>query len=204
MTQGSLPALPWLGLGLDQLASQGWFWAENALPESWVQRVNGQLDQRGLEGGFRDAAIGRGARTHMNGEVRRDQICWVEHGDALDHASGIWELVETLRCQINRDLFAGLSSFEGHFSIYPPGGFYRRHTDTFRDDDRRFLTLIIYLNTSWRAVDGGQLRLYISGQDYVDISPRAGTVVMFRARQFPHEVLESTRMRRSFTGWFKV
>jgi 2OG-Fe(II) oxygenase superfamily len=60
----------------------------------------------------------------------------------------------------------------------------------------RKLTLILYLNENWSTEDGGSLRIYSnrSGRDsdsdsdidsdinydYVDISPKIGTLVMFR------------------------
>ena len=34
---------------------------------------------------------------------------------------------------LNRDLFLGLEDFESHFAMYPPGAFYLKHVDRFRD-----------------------------------------------------------------------
>ena len=57
----------------------------------------------------------------------------------------------------------------------------------------------------WTEDDGGCLRLYTDGggeeapagaaPSYVDVEPKAGTLVVFRSDLVPHEVLDTTAPR---------
>ena len=99
-----------------------------------------------------------------------------------------------------------LFDFEAHVTMYPPGSFYVRHLDRFRDAPHRAVTAILYLNPAWTPDDGGALRLHLPGPDGGeiphDVVPQAGTLVTFLSAEIPHEVLPTRRERLSFTGWF--
>ena len=97
----------------------------------------------------------------------------------------------------------GLFSFEGHYALYPPGAFYRRHRDRFRDDDARLLSCVSISMMAWTAADGGALRLYLPGKDTCDVLPIGGTLVCFLADRHEHEVLPATRDRLAIAGWFR-
>ena len=60
--------------------------------------------------------------------------------------------MDSLREALNRGLFLGLEDFECHFALYPPGAFYRKHVDRFRDDDRRMVSAVIYLNDAMQQL----------------------------------------------------
>jgi SM-20-related protein len=96
-----------------------------------------------------------------------------------------------------------LFAFEGHYALYPPGAFYRRHRDRFRDDDGRVLSCVLYLNQDWDAGDGGTLRIHLDGGDTRDVLPAGGTFACFLADRFEHEVLPATRERLAISGWFR-
>jgi SM-20-related protein len=115
--------------------------------------------------------------------------------------------METLRENFNRTQYLGLTELESHFTIYPPGAFYRRHLDRFRGSEQRQISSILYLNQGWSHEHGGQLRLYLDETDdaaYLDIEPAGGTLVLFLSDRFWHEVLPATRQRMSLTGWFRT
>jgi len=103
---------------------------------------------------------------------------------------------------LNQSRFLGLLSFEGHYAIYPPGAFYRRHRDRFRDDDTRVLSCILYLNEGWRRADGGALRIHLGEGVVRDVLPAAGTLACFLAERYEHEVLPTSRERLAVSGWF--
>ena len=90
---------------------------------------------------------------------------------------------------LNRAFFLGLEDYESHFALYPPGAFYQKHLDRFRDDDRRTLSAVFYLNADWQPEQGGALRLYPEGGGELDVLPTAGTLVLFMSAELPHEVL---------------
>ena len=111
--------------------------------------------------------------------------------------------MDTLRGELNRQLFLGLEDFECHFALYEPGAFYQKHVDRFRDDDRRAVSAVLYLNEEWLAEQGGALRLYPEGVEPRDVLPQLGTLAVFLSANLPHEVLPATRERLSLTGWFR-
>ena len=110
--------------------------------------------------------------------------------------------LERLRFALNQSQFLGLLSFEGHYAIYPPGAFYRRHRDRFRDDDARVLSCVLYLNDAWTLADGGALRIHLGGGQLRDVLPAGGTLVCFLAERYEHEVLPTARERLAVSGWF--
>jgi len=126
----------------------------------------------------------------------------LEEGDApiCDTYMGV---MDGLRLAMNRSLFLGLEDFESHFAMYPPGAFYLKHVDRFRDDDRRMVSAVIYLNDAWLPEHGGQLRMYLKGGVEYDVVPTGGCLVVFLSGEVPHEVLPATRERLSLTGWFR-
>lgn len=111
--------------------------------------------------------------------------------------------MESLRIAMNRRLFLGLEDFESHFALYPPGAFYLKHLDRFRDDDRRMVSAVLYLNQAWLPEHGGHLRMYLEDRGDYDVLPTGGCLVVFLSGEIPHEVLPATRDRLSLTGWFR-
>lgn len=191
-----------LGAILDDLASHGWSQQRLPLPAARLGALADECRQRYASGAMSRAAIGRGqGQTHDN-SVRGDHIQWLNPGESatVDQYLG---LLDTLREALNRELFLGLEDYECHFALYPPGSFYRRHLDRFRDDDRRTVTTVFYLNEDWQAADGGQLRIELPDGRTHEVLPEAGTLVVFMSADFPHEVLAARRERLSITGWYR-
>jgi SM-20-related protein len=155
-------------------------------------------------GAFHAAGVGRG-QAQVRSEIRGDHVLWVEEERAGPAVQGILTRLERLRQTLNRELFMGLNDLELHFAAYPPGTGYQRHLDRFRDDDRRTLTVILYLNPpDWSAEDGGQLLFWTAeNAPPLKILPAGGTLVTFLSDRFWHQVLPARRQRLSLTGWFR-
>jgi SM-20-related protein len=166
-----------------------------------VASLRADLQRLRLEGRFHPAGIGRGSELHTNAQVRRDEISWLERADGT--VPELWQKLEEVRTEINRELFMGLVDFEGHYARYPSGGFYQRHRDSFRLVSSRVISVVLYLNEGWKEEDGGRLRVYAGENGFTDIDPVGGTLVCFLSCQTEHEVLPSTRERLSLAGWFK-
>jgi SM-20-related protein len=134
--------------------------------------------------------------------VRGDHIQWLEPGQhpACDE---YLQALDELRMALNQGLYLGLEDFEGHFALYPPGAFYQKHVDRFRDDDRRAVSVVFYLNDDWQAEQGGALRLYLPNGETRDVLPHAGSLLVFLSADMPHEVLPASRDRLSLTGWLR-
>ena len=149
------------------------------------------------------ARVGRATSSMRDTTVRGDAILWLDETNADANERALLASLESLRLAVNSRLWLGLFDFEGHYACYPPGAFYARHRDRFRDQDTRTLSFILYLNDDWADAAGGALRLYRDDGAALDVMPRGSTVVTFLADRFPHEVLPATRPRWSFTGWFR-
>ena len=173
------------------------------LPAPIVAALAMEARRRDAAGEFRAARIGRGKDRVERGDIRGDRTLWLDEQAPAPAEIALWHTLETLRVALNESTYLGLFAFEGHYALYPPGAFYRRHRDRFHDDDARVLSCVIYLNEAWTAADGGALRLHVSASDAYDILPVGGTLVCFLADRYEHEVLPATRERLAITGWFR-
>ncbi|WP_459208282.1 2OG-Fe(II) oxygenase [Pseudomonas sp. MLB6B] len=187
---------------VDDLAQRGWSRQPLFLPAELTRALAADCLRRSAQGELSPAAIGRGDAQTVREAVRGDQTQWLEPGEtqACDRYLAV---MDSLRLDLNRGLFMGLEDFECHFALYPPGAFYRRHLDRFRDDDRRTVSTVLYLNEAWQPGDGGELRLFLGERDVLDVAPVAGSLVVFLSGEVPHEVLATQRERLSLTGWFR-
>lgn len=186
---------------VDDLAERGWSQQDLFLPDDLTRALAAECRQRAAEGELAPAAVGRGPFSEIREGIRGDRIQWIEPGQA--QACDLYlGLMDSLREAMNRGLFLGLEDFESHFALYPPGAFYLKHVDRFRDDDRRMVSAVLYLNDDWLPDQGGQLRMYLDGAEH-DVLPRGGCLVVFLSGDIPHEVLPATRDRLSLTGWFR-
>jgi SM-20-related protein len=184
------------------LAAQGWALSDDFLPPDAVTALADEAAALWSAGRFQAAAVGRGAQRKVRQEIRGDATLWLDDDTLTAAQSRYWEAMEALRREMNRSLFAGLSAFEAHYAVYPPGAAYETHVDAFAGSSERAVSCSLYLNPDWRAADGGELRLHTAG-GHVDVVPRAGVFVVFRSQDVPHEVLPAARHRFSVTGWFR-
>ena len=191
---------------IDQLVEEGWVVLPDFFPLEQMRELREQAQAQWDAGDFHAAGIGRGQELNVNESIRNDHVQWLERTDC--GALGDYQaFIEDLRQSLNRALYLGLFEFEVHFAMYPPGAFYRRHLDNFQGTTARKVTAILYLNEDWHEGDCGQLRLYTDHgkpNDYVDIFPHAGQLVLFMSSRFWHEVLPARCERFSLTGWLRT
>ncbi len=153
--------------------------------------------------GWQQAAIGRANKRTTNTHVRQDRIRWLNPAQPIE--AEYLAMMETLRTQLNRELFMGLFDYECHLAHYPKGAFYRKHVDAFKGRSNRILSSVFYLNPDWQAGDGGELVIYgHQGEILERVLPEAGKLVLFLSDVFVHEVLAGNRDRYSITGWFRT
>ena len=154
---------------------------------------------------FHPATVGQGKQQRLENSVRGDHIFWIDkpaQGSGLMHYLAS---LDKLKQHLNQGLFLGLQDHEAHIAVYPEGTYYRRHLDQFKNDDRRSVSVILYLNEQWQPEDGGQLRIYTGENDdeHIDVWPLAGQLVVFLSQRFEHEVMPAGRQRLSITAWLK-
>lgn len=199
-------ARPSIALAVQEIAERGFAVISNVLPADLVSELRAHCLASWHEGAFRIAGVGRGASLRVRPEIRNDSVLWLGEEWGGGALRGYRDVLEELRLAVNQALFLGLVEFEGHLSVYPPGAYYRRHLDQFRDVGLRALTCILYLNNGWAPEDGGKLRIFFDKDalsPYLDVEPMGGTFVSFLSADFFHEVLPARKPRLALTGWFK-
>ncbi|RMS12163.1 2OG-Fe oxygenase family oxidoreductase [Pseudomonas coronafaciens pv. coronafaciens] len=187
---------------VDDLAASGWSQQNIFLPEALTLELEQECRKRAAEGELEPAGVGKGPALEVREGIRGDRIQWLEAGQ-VQCCDSYLELMDSLREALNRGLFLGLDDYESHFALYPPGAFYLRHVDRFRDDDKRVVSAVLYLNNAWLPEHGGQLRMYLKDDLAYDVQPTGGCLVVFLSGDIPHEVMPATRDRLSLTGWFR-
>lgn len=187
---------------VDDVAEHGWSVQPLFAPQALTLQLADECRTRAAQGALAPASVGRGRAQTLREGIRGDHIEWLEAGQsaACERYLG---LLDELRVALNRGLYLGLEDYESHFALYPPGAFYRKHVDRFQDDDRRAVSVVLYLNADWQAEQGGALRLYLADGETRDVLPQAGCLAVFLSAEMPHEVLPATRERLSLTGWFR-
>lgn len=185
------------------LSATGYSVLPNVLPLSLLDKLSSHV-QTMSAADFKKAGIGRDSEHQLNQVVRSDEICWINNDS--DAGTDWLEWVESLQTFFNRRLFLGLFSSESHYAHYGPGDFYKKHSDAFKGEANRVLSMVVYLNRDWLAEEGGELLIYTGEetQATIKVTPSFGTVVVFLSEDFPHEVLPARRDRFSIATWFRV
>lgn len=192
---------------LTSLAEQGWAVSDDLIEHQLHSRLFEQCRQAWEHQGFMQAGIGRGNDRRVHTEIRGDAIYWLEPERAQFAVLDFLMWTETLRQELNRELFAGLHSSEFHFARYPAGQGYKKHMDQHRGQYSRKISLVLYLNPAWTAADHGELCLYApddAKREIQRVLPQPGRLVLFRSDLVPHEVQPCAQTRWSLTGWFRT
>ncbi len=170
----------------------------------FAAEVRREMDRLRSAGMFTAANVGKGRAAHQEPETRGDGTFWFDPLALSPAQAGLAAFVESIRGGLNEDLFLGLWDWEGHYAVYPPGTFYRRHLDRFANDSKRTVSMVFFFNPAWTPADGGALRIEPPEEGAREILPELGTAVFFRSEKIPHEVMETRRDRYSFAGWLRT
>lgn len=165
------------------------------------------VEQRRREdaGEMAEARVGRGSARTLAGGERQARSSWFNDRSTAERR--YLAFAESMRLAINRRLMLGLFEFEAQFLLYPPGGFYRRHSDALHGERTRVVSMVAYLNEAWTNDDGGRLAIWAAGEEgepVREVVPSAGTVVLMLSEEIAHEVRVAHRARRAVAGWFRV
>jgi SM-20-related protein len=160
------------------------------------------------ENAFKKAAIGNRFEETIVRSIRGDIILWMDETQADASELLFFNKINSLVNYLNRTCFLGILHKEFHYALYPKGTFYKRHIDTFQNDDRRKLSFVCYLNEDgWLPENGGELVLYLDEKgEQIEriIYPLPGRVVIFESQIIEHEVRPVNKERLSITGWLKT
>lgn len=158
---------------------------------------------------FHAAAIGNAHNEKIIQSIRGDKIRWIDENNKYEVEEIFFQKVNDFIQYLNRTCYMGIEESEFHYALYPEGTFYQRHIDAFKNDDRRTLSMVFYLNDEdWKEEYGGQLSLYLpqanGTEKEINILPVAGRLAIFDSKTIPHEVKPVQKPRYSITGWLKT
>lgn len=157
---------------------------------------------------FKKAAIGSKSNEVIVKSIRGDFILWMDEKAREEAEKLFFAKINEFANYLNQTCFLGILHKEFHYALYPEGTFYKRHLDTFQNDDRRKLSIALYLNEpNWQPEYGGNLAIYIQEDDKektVEVLPIQGRMVIFESQELEHEVKTANQNRLSITGWLKT
>ncbi|UJH90047.1 2OG-Fe(II) oxygenase [Antarcticibacterium sp. 1MA-6-2] len=182
--------------------------AEDFFNAEEVALLRDTLLKKYEEDAFKKAAIGNHFNEVIQKSVRGDFILWINEADAGEAEKIFFNKINSLVTYLNKTCFLGILHKEFHYAVYPEGTFYKRHLDTFQNDDRRKLSLVCYLNDEdWQPENGGELVIY-KEENGVEVPktiyPFPGRVVIFESQLLEHEVKLVKTTRLSITDWLKT
>ncbi len=193
---------------ISDLLHQQYSIIEDFFDLSEVEELRTSLLQKYEEDNFKKAAIGNRTNEVVAKSIRGDFIMWLNEAEGNLAEKTFFRKINDFADYLNRTCFMGILHKEFHYALYPEGTFYRRHLDTFQNDDRRKLSIVCYLNEQdWQPEYGGELVIYqnIDGEEVPKtIYPFPGRMVVFESQVLEHEVKPVKTERLSITGWLKT
>lgn len=181
---------------------------ENFFSAEEVLVLRKSLIEKHKEDDFKKAAIGNRVNETIVKTIRGDIILWIDELQTNEAELLFFNKINSLVAYLNRTCFLGILHKEFHYALYPKGTYYKRHIDTFQNDDRRKFSMVCYLNEDgWLPENGGELILYLdeNGTEIEKvIYPFPGRMVIFESQIIEHEVKPVNTERLSITGWLKT
>jgi len=188
----------------ENIYQHGFHIIDHFLDDQHYHALSISLKTRYEQGQLNEAKIGHRVRASNNASIRQDQTSWLDDAPDNPAITAYFSAIDTICLTLNQSLFLGLTDFETHFAVYPPGAFYKKHVDQFKTTQDRRISCVYYLNKTWQQEFGGELILYDTAeQTLCSILPRGNRFVCFSS-ELPHEVCETQQTRYSIAGWLKV
>lgn len=193
---------------ISDLLEQQYSVVEGFFDPTEVEMLRNALLEKYEEDNFKKAAIGNRTNEVIEKAIRGDFILWLNEATAGEAEKIFFGKINNFINYLNKTCFLGILYKEFHYAVYPEGTFYKRHLDTFQNDDRRKLSLVCYLNDQdWKPENGGELVIY-TNENGVEVAktvyPFPGRVVIFESQILEHEVKPVKTERLSITGWLKT
>ncbi len=177
--------------------------ADNFLNKKLAIQLKSNLNKLYLSHQLLTAGIGNKLIVDHDNLIRNDRIYWLDksHNDKFENQ--FFDLMDKFVSYLNETCYTGITSYEFHYTMYEKGSFYHKHIDQFKNNDSRKYSMILYLNSDWKAGDGGELCIHHADQLQY-ISPNNRKSVFFKSNELEHEVILNNEPRMSITGWLKV
>lgn len=173
-------------------------WGMIALEPDLLEKLKARFAEIEIQGLLNPASI---TQKSTQATIRNDSTYWLENSHPTE--SLLFDELNQLMQSLKNYFRLSLSNFECHFALYPQGHFYKKHVDQTAENNKRFFSFVIYLNTEWTEKDGGRLIGYQAESPMFEVLPLSGRMTVFRS-DIPHEVEIAYKPRRSLAGWFRV
>ena len=196
---------------VEELIQTGVVVIDNALDESLVLAARDELQRVHVAGELKVD------QHQKENNVRNDLVGWVdsssvETGENVSPLSPVFSLLRGVPAEIERNSTWKLSVpslvqaalYNG--SEEEPS-FYHTHLDCGDPlSNPRRVTALFYLNPEYNAVQhGGCLRAFLpkgrGTEEYLDIEPIGGRLLLFNSCEIEHQVLPATAPRMAMTLW---
>lgn len=189
---------------LTDITTKDWGIIPNFLPIATAIALKQDLLCRQEAGQFKQAGVGKAGTNQIRTDIRGDETMWWQESDLVEAQKNYYQNINTLKEALNQAFFLHLAELECHYACYPTGAYYKRHVDSFRKNNSRLISVILYLNEDWQASKGGNLRIYNpDNESFIDILPTQATLICMRSDTVSHEVLPATQARYSIAGWLR-
>lgn len=193
---------------ISDLLEQQYSVIEDFFSLSEVAQLRNSLLEKYEEDNFKKAAIGNRTNELIAKSIRGDFILWLNEAEAAEAEKAFFTKINDFVEYLNKTCYMGILQKEFHYALYPEGTFYKRHLDTFQNDDRRKLSMVCYINEQdWQPEYGGELVIYKEENGVekpITLYPFPGRVVIFESQLLEHEVKPVKTERLSITGWLKT
>lgn len=176
-------------------------WIAISFPDLWKHLAAAALDAF-LKNDFKPATI-----TGLDNQraIRNDHTLWLNpSAPSSDDEEQFFNIINPIQSALKNYFRLPLKRYECHYAVYPPGHYYKVHSDQPETNNQRYFSFVYYLNDNWLPEHGGQIKGYTTeGKTLFEVLPCGGTLVLFQSHIL-HEVLPSTRQRLSLTGWMRT
>ena len=194
---------------IEELSNQKFSITDNFFSKEETGSLREHVIKQYAEEKYEQAAIGNSVNEKVVQSVRGDLIKWIDETQKNEIEEVFFNRVNDFIQYLNETCYMGIEDSEFHYAVYNQGTFYQRHVDAFKNDDRRTLSMVFYLNDEdWKEEFGGQLGLFLEQEDgtekELNILPVAGRMAIFDSKTIPHEVKSVNKTRYSITGWLKT
>ncbi|NBC57402.1 MAG: oxidoreductase, partial [Bacteroidetes bacterium] len=145
---------------ISQILSHHYAIVDDFFEPNLVEELSTRLHTLYENDALKKAAIGKHFDEHIKTEIRGDYIQWINESSDITVVQQFFQVINHFVDYLNRTCFMGILHKEFHYAVYPKGRFYKRHLDTFDNDQRRKLSMVLYLNKIWTPKNGGDLVIY--------------------------------------------
>lgn len=183
----------------DDLKTQGWSHTPSVFSPLELNPINNFFDKN--QNDFKPMLVLLNDRAQRNEMFRGDYSLRLTQErkpqDFPDYESFLNQLI----LSINQSGFFSVEGFHIDASYFLPTHFFKTHMDVY-SDPLQILTFIFYTHDEWTEKDGGNLVLYDKDMTHLkSVSPTPGSFMIFKSRDFPHEVRMCFKERRCLKGW---